>query len=77
MGGLEEISGVDTEGRQFASVAELWEHELQDGDGQAASEPSDKSLSSKGTEKKWYSNALAYWTSVEPSKYGIMGGQVR
>lgn len=72
MGGLGDISGVDTEGRQFASVAELWEHELKDRDEQAASQPK----SSAGTGKKWYSNALTYWTSVEPSKYGVMGGQV-
>ncbi|XP_076887115.1 alpha N-terminal protein methyltransferase 1-like [Bidens hawaiensis] len=53
-----EISGLDSNGRQFKSADEMWREEV--GDSQKKHE--------------WYSNGVGYWQRVEASVDGVLGG---
>lgn len=57
---LENIEGGDTQGKEYASVEEMWKTELQ-GD-----------LDNKET--GWYGKAIAYWEKIPPTVDGVLGG---
>ncbi|KAJ0508976.1 putative protein methyltransferase [Helianthus annuus] len=53
-----EISGLDSNGRQFKNPDEMWQEEV--GDSQKKHD--------------WYSNDVGYWQGVEASVEGVLGG---
>ncbi|KAJ0673968.1 putative protein methyltransferase [Helianthus annuus] len=53
-----EISGLDSNGRQFKNPDEMWQEEV--GDSQKKHD--------------WYSNGVGYWQGVEASVEGVLGG---
>ncbi|KAD6794761.1 hypothetical protein E3N88_05657 [Mikania micrantha] len=53
-----EISGLDSNGRQFKNADEMWREEVGD---------SQKKLN-------WYRNGVGYWQGVEASVDGVLGG---
>ncbi len=57
-------AGEDTEGRTYSSIDELWKSEFGDAD--------DNSVQEKKHE--WYKKGVDYWSSVEPTTQGVLGG---
>ncbi|CAO2813065.1 unnamed protein product [Amaranthus hypochondriacus] len=56
-----EISGIDTDGREFKNTAEMWREQVgEDGD-------SHKKID-------WYRNGVGYWQEVDASVDGVLGG---
>jgi hypothetical protein len=65
-----EVKGSDTDGREYASLHELWESErvrsttARTSSGEAAPEPAQGTSAAAGEEKPqqaWYSQAFDYW----------------
>ncbi|XP_051124692.1 alpha N-terminal protein methyltransferase 1 isoform X2 [Andrographis paniculata] len=55
-----DVTGIDSEGREFKSAEEMWREEVGDGD------PLKKS--------QWYSQGVSYWQGVEATVDGVLGG---
>eukprot|EP01133_Synstelium_polycarpum_P013415 gene13415-15807_t len=60
---IKETKGIDSEGRNvYSSLDDLWQKELTHKDG------------SSTKDEKWYSLADKYWSTVEPTVDGMLGG---
>ena len=55
-----QVAGSDSEGRAYASAADMWKHELK-GD---LDDPADG----------WYGKAISYWKAVPATVDGVLGG---
>lgn len=61
--GTVEVIGVDGDGKMYLSAEEVWEQEF-----------SGSSEESKAKKDKWFNQSVAYWSAVEASNNGVLGG---
>ncbi|KAJ4746306.1 Alpha N-terminal protein methyltransferase 1 [Rhynchospora pubera] len=62
-----EVSGIDSNGREFSSASEMWREEI-GGTGTEAAGSDQTKL------RDWYSKGISYWQGVEASVEGVLGG---
>ncbi|KAM7265430.1 hypothetical protein ACFE04_003113 [Oxalis oulophora] len=55
---MEQLSGLDSDGREFKSANDMWKEHTGDDD----------------KKTQWYSDGVAYWEAVEASVDGVLGG---
>ncbi|KAK4857626.1 hypothetical protein QYF36_003662 [Acer negundo] len=61
-----EVSGLDSDGRQFKNAGEMWREQI-GGDGEGEQHQQHKKT-------QWYREGISYWEGVEASVDGVLGG---
>ncbi|TXG48211.1 hypothetical protein EZV62_027505 [Acer yangbiense] len=60
-----EVSGLDSDGRQFKNAGEMWREQIgEEGEGEQQ----------QHKKTRWYREGISYWEGVEASVDGVLGG---